>query len=220
MDDELVNKKYDEVIKIVLLGEVFTGKSSLINAYMNENFNPDLRSTVSPSYYSKTISIKNKTILINMWDTAGQEQYRAMNKIFIKNSNIILFIYDITNKKTLNNLSFWYTYVQDILGNNNVLYAVVGNKIDLFDKEQELKAANKEFNLVNTEEGIQYAHKIGAEFLETSAKEFASGFVDFIAKLVGIYSEKYLNNKKKEEKKLSIDLGSDAGKLKEKKKCC
>ena len=163
----------------------------------------------------------NQTILVNIWDTAGQEQFRSMNKIYIKKSNIVLFIYDITRKKTFKELSFWVKYVENCIGKDNIIFCVVGNKLDLFDKEEELKQKNFEFDLVDTEEAREFANNIGAEYLETSAKESGSAFVKFLDKIIGQYVEKYMNFVKNNKEKKGIQLDDDKDLSKQKKnKCC
>ena len=221
MSEEIIEQGYDGELKIILLGEVFTGKTSLINAYTKEKFNPEVNTTTSPSYFSKLITVGNQTILVNIWDTAGQEKFRSMNKIFIKKSNIVLFIYDITRKKTFKELSFWVKYVENCIGKDNIIFCVVGNKLDLFDKEEELKQKNFEFDLVDTEEAREFANNIGADYLETSAKESGSAFVKFLDKIIGQYVEKYMNfiNNNKEKKRIQLDDDKDLSKQK-KNKCC
>ena len=206
--------KYDEALKIILLGEVAVGKTSLINIFIDPNFNKNISPTLSPSYLTKLVEYENKTFLLSIWDTAGQEQYRAMNKIFIKNSNIILFIYDITNKSSLKELSFWIKYVETCIGKDSAVYGVIGNKLDLFDKEYEIKEKGQEFEFVNTEEGKKFSEEIGAEFLETSAALKAPGLNNLINKLIGIYINKKLNINKSD----SIQL--DKNQINKNKKCC
>ena len=206
--------KYDDALKIIFLGEVAVGKTSLINIFIDPNFNKNISPTLSPSYLTKLVEYENKTFLLSIWDTAGQEQYRAMNKIFIKNSNIILFIYDITNKSSLKELSFWIKYVETCIGKDSAVYGVIGNKLDLFDKEDEIKEKGQDFELVNTEEGKKFAEEIGAEFLETSAAQKAPGLDNLINKLIGIYINKKLNIKKCD----SIQL--DKNQINKNKKCC
>ena len=221
MSEEIIEQGYDGELKIILLGEVFTGKTSLINAYTKEKFNPEVNTTTSPSYFSKLITVGNQTILVNIWDTAGQEKFRSMNKIYIKKSNIVLFIYDITRKKTFKELSFWVKYVENCIGKDNIIFCVVGNKLDLFDKEEELKQKNFEFDLVDTEEAREFANNIGAEYLETSAKESGSAFVKFLDKIIGHYVEKYMNFVKNNKEKKGIQLDDDKDLSKQKKnKCC
>ena len=206
--------KYDDALKIIFLGEVAVGKTSLINIFIDPNFNKNISPTLSPSYLTKLVEYENKTFLLSIWDTAGQEQYRAMNKIFIKNSNIILFIYDITNKSSLKELSFWIKYVETCIGKDSAVYGVIGNKLDLFDKEDEIKEKGQDFELVNTEEGKKFAEEIGAEFLETSASQKAPGLDNLINKLIGIYINKNWKIKKSD----SIQL--DKNQINKNKKCC
>jgi len=206
--------KYDDALKIIFLGEVAVGKTSLINIFIDPNFNKNISPTLSPSYLTKLVEYENKTFLLSVWDTAGQEQYRAMNKIFIKNSNIILFIYDITNKSSLKELSFWIKYVETCIGKDSAVYGVIGNKLDLFDKEDEIKEKGQDFELVNTEEGKKFAEEIGAEFLETSAAQKAPGLDNLINKLIGIYINKNWKIKKSD----SIQL--DKNQINKNKKCC
>ena len=215
--DKETTENVDKRLKLILLGEVFTGKTSLINIYIKDKFNQNESSTVSPSFYTKLINIKNKKYIINIWDTAGQEQFRSMNKIFIKNSDIILFVYDITRKSTLEELSFWIKYVETYIGKNMAIYAVIGNKLDLYDKEDELKENNIKYDMVSTQEGKKFADEIGAEFLETSAKLNAPGLVNLINKLIIEYSNKFevdIENEKKEQ--VELKTPND----KKKKKCC
>ena len=138
-----------------------------------------------------------------------------MNKIFIKNSNIVLFVYDITRKTTLKELSFWVEYTDNIIGKNNALFGVIANKIDLFDKEKELKEKNNDIEMVTTLEGQEFANNIGAKFLETSAKENAPGLQEFIDQMVEEYCDKFLLEQKEEPIQLNIIQPNE-----KKKSCC
>ena len=210
------HNQFDMAVKIILLGEVGTGKTSLINVYMKEKFNQDIDTTISPSFFSRLLNLDEKNVLVKMWDTAGQERFRSMNKIFIKESNVIIFVYDITRKKTLKELSFWTQYVESCLDKDNVVYGIVGNKIDLFDKEEELKSENIEYEFVNSEEGKEFSDKVGAKFLETSAKEKAPGFAKYIDKLVGEYIKIYNKKDKQNNDSFILDGNQSSSKV----KCC
>ena len=199
MSEDLEENDNDS-IKIILIGEVGTGKTSLINVYFDLKFRPLLDSTFSPSVSQKELKFGDKTYIIHMWDTAGQEKYRSMTKIFLKGSQIVIFVYDVTDEYTFKELGYWVKTIEEILENEPQL-AVVGNKIDLFEKQ-----------VVSKERGKQYANQIGAMFCETSAKEDPKGFAGFIENLV----KEFLNKKgyfKKEGQKLTNT------KERQKKKC-
>ena len=165
-------------IKIILLGEAGTGKTNLINVCCNLEFNPNSISSLTASFSSKDIKIKNVNYNLKLWDTAGQEIYRSLNSIFIKDSKIVILVYDITNKKSFEELDYWKKCAEDILGKNTV-FAVVGNKKDLYKNEA-----------ISEEEGEEYAKKIGAFFVVTSAKTDGEGFANFVNVLVEKYLEK------------------------------
>ena len=177
MSEDLEEKESD-FIKIVLIGEMYTGKTSLINVYFGLEFSNDLPSTLSPSVSQKELKFHGVPYIIHMWDTAGQEKYRSMTKIFIKGAQIVIFVYDITNESTFEKLGFWVKSVEDILGKDPIL-AVIGNKIDLFEKQEVLKV-----------KGEAYAKEIGALFYESSAKDDPKGFQNFINVLIEELLEK------------------------------
>ena len=160
----------DSAIKIILLGESGTGKSNLINICCNLEFNPNTESNITSSILEKTINLGKIAYNIKLWDTAGQEKFRTVNNLFIKDSKICVFVYDVNNKKTFQELDFWVNAVEGILGKEPIL-AVVGNKSDL--KE-----------VIKKKEGEEYAKKIGAFFFQTSAKNDKKGFSNFINILV------------------------------------
>ena len=87
-------------IKIILLGEPGVGKSSLINVYNGDPFSENIPSSIQSSFISKRLTINEKIYDIQIWDTAGQERFRSINKIFIKDSHIVIFVYDITSRKS------------------------------------------------------------------------------------------------------------------------
>ena len=167
-----------EHIKIILIGDMSTGKTSLINAYFGMNFNSQVTTTLTPSVSQKEIKIEGSSYVIDMWDTAGQEKYRSMAKIFIKDSQIVIYVYDVTEEKTFDSLDYWVKSVEEVLG-KNALLALVGNKIDLLENIKVL-----------TEKGEKLAKDIGAIFYETSAKEDADGFQKFVKQLIEEFLDK------------------------------
>ena len=183
MNADIININYkmekENILKVVLLGETATGKTNLINVFLGNKFNPMSIPTLNPNSCEKKVNIYDTNYTINMWDTIGQEKYRSMTKMFLKGTNIVIFVYDITKKSTFTELNFWKKLVDDELGDMPI-FGICANKIDLFNMEEVTKL-----------EGEEFANKIDAIFAETSAKEDPSGFNNFIIKLI----KKYHRNK-------------------------
>ena len=196
----------DDDIKVILVGEVATGKTSLINTSIGLEFKDKLESTQSSSIMQKKIIINDQTYTINLWDTIGQEQYRSLTKIFMKGAKIVIFVYDITRKETFEQLDFWFENTKEVLGNKPIL-GIVGNKSDLYIKED-----------VKEEVAEEYAKKKGVPFRLTSAKTPKS-FSDFLEELVKKYIEKMENINSTIVDGLKLDEQNESKKAK-KKKCC
>ena len=148
------------VLKVVLLGESGTGKTCLMSRYTGGEFNPDTITSLSAQFTTKTIEVNNQSLKLEVWDTAGQEKYRALAKIYYKDAKAICLCYDITSKSSFNELKdYWYEQQVKLHVNNTPIFAVVANKYDLFDQQQ-----------VKDEEGKDFAKKINGIFQQTSAK--------------------------------------------------
>lgn len=198
-DDE---EQSQNSIKVILVGDTGTGKTNLIGVATGEEFNSSTLTTTTCSYMRFLLKINDIEYKVNLWDTIGQEKYRSLTKIFFKDSKIVLFVYDITNRRSFDNLKTWKQTIDDILG-NVPLMGVVGNKCDLYLEEK-----------VKEKEGKEYAESIGAKFIYTSAKLDAVNFRAFIEDIVKDYVSKYEVNK---SNKIKIKKGK--GNAKE-RKCC
>ena len=196
----------EDEFKVILVGEIGTGKTSLINAAIGLQFQDQMVSTTTNSIMNKIMNIDGKSYTINLWDTIGQEKYRSLTKIFMKDANIIIFVYDITQLKSFQELNFWFEFSKDIISEDAVV-GVVGNKSDLYMNE-----------VVKEEDARKLAKDFKYEFELTSAKTPAI-FCKFLEKLV----YKYIQRKKemnKETEKKSEKIKKEKIKDKLKHKCC
>ena len=132
-----VNNEEEETIsiKVTMVGSVGVGKSSIVNRYTKNIYEPQSKSTVGANYCKKELVINKKMVLLDIWDTAGQEKFHSMGRHFYKNSNIVVIVYDITNITTFEDIkNYWYNDIKE----NGEIYKVigiVGNKMDLYDNE-------------------------------------------------------------------------------------
>ena len=190
-------------IKIILVGDSGTGKTNLITVAAGFEFNSNSLSTTSCSYVQIKIKKDEKEYKVNLWDTIGQEKYRSLTKIFVKDSKIVIFVYDITNRESFESLPFWKKIIDDVVGETPIL-AVIGNKNDLYLDEK-----------VKEEDGEKYAKSIGAKFLLTSAKNDPKGFILFLEKMV----EEYLSKNDSETERIE-SITIDKIPKKKSSKCC
>ena len=138
---------------MVLIGESAVGKTSIIKRFTSDKFEIDSLSSLSAQISSKEIEINSQIYNLDIWDTAGQEKYRALVKVFYKNSKAIILVYDITNHKTFNELkNYWFPQTKEN-SDKNVVYRLVVTKSDLYDKEE-----------VNENEAREFAKEINAIF--------------------------------------------------------
>ena len=199
-------------IKVLIVGESNVGKTSLVRQYIENTFSDEKSSTIGYDTVRKEIEINNKLITLLIWDTCGQEQYRTINNMFLKNSKIVIFVYDITNKKSFIELqNYWYPLINHKLG-NEIILGIAGNKSDLYENEN-----------VNEEEVRKFSNNINATFNLTTAKNNeAINFLikDLLTKYIenGNY-EKDLENEKNNINSIIIEE-QDENKKKNKVNCC
>ena len=106
-----------EICKVILLGESGVGKRQLISRFINNVFEDNTTSTTGASYAGKIISFdefNGQSIKFEIWDTAGQEKYRALAKIFYKDARAAILVYDITRKETFEEIrNYWYNQIKE-----------------------------------------------------------------------------------------------------------
>ena len=126
------NSKSD-FINIITLGESSVGKSSIINRYVENNFDYNFVSTLGVDFRKKIININGENIRLKIWDTAGQEKFRSIQKQYYRNSDGILLVFDVTKFDTFNVLEEWINSIKNQTS-NDIIVVLVGNKIDLNNK--------------------------------------------------------------------------------------
>ena len=204
------NNDKEESIKVVLVGESGVGKTSLISLFTSGKVDPDITTTNGATFITKREENieNNKKIFFEIWDTAGQEKYRSLSKRFFHDANVALIVYDITNKKSFDEIKgYWMDFLKENSPENIIKY-IVGNKCDLSINQQ-----------ITEEEAQDYAEKNNAYHWLTSDKEqqrINRLFDDIKKKFLSI--ENSNNEENGKSKGISIDNQRDN--IKERKCIC
>ncbi|KAI9119293.1 hypothetical protein K1719_009968 [Acacia pycnantha] len=144
--------------KLVILGDMGAGKTSLVLRFVKGHFNEYQESTIGAAFFTQVLSLNEGTIRLDIWDTAGQERYHSLAPMYYRGAAAAIVVYDITNKDSFVRAKKWVQEVQK-QGKPGMVMFLVANKVDLADKRA-----------VGNEEAEQYARENGLSFMETSAK--------------------------------------------------
>ena len=230
MDDDGVPVEDLMKLKLIVVGNQGTGKTCILNRFVNETFEENYQATIGLDFQSKNVSIHDQDVRLILYDTAGQEKFRSLIPMYIREAQIILLIYDISDRDSFDAMPKWIQEVLDVK-NAEAVFVLIGNKIDL---ENERK--------VTFEEGKKFAEENNFIFQEVSAKDgqnFTNLFEVQIFEAVynkfkkefdkreKVYDEDqgnsetidYTNKINDNKVKLEADIDKDKN-VKKKKRCC
>ena len=198
------DSQFECTLKLLVLGGSSVGKSNFIHRFITNEFSEHHISSSGLELKSSEITIKNKRIRIQLWDTAGQEKYKSITKsLFVKVQGIIA-MFDLTNEDSFNQAKFWIKSIREECGSRMPLI-LLGNKSDLEDSI-----------IVSEKEIKEYTDKEKIPYIMTSSKTNLN-----IKKAVSDLCENILDYKEdKEEMTSSFSLDSVLIDSEKKKKCC
>ena len=161
-EDLGIELQYDHLYKIIIIGDTSVGKTALLSKYLKGVFPTSPLSTVATEFATKIIQIKEGGyIKAQIWDTAGQEKYKSITFHHYKKSVGGLIVYDITKRSSYDNVKNWYNDLIT-LGEKGCIIALVGNKLDLIERNERKREVSKS-------EAQAYADENHMLFFETSA---------------------------------------------------
>ena len=129
VDQNVQKTTYD--FRIIILGNIAVGKTCIISRFVHNKYNKDYKCSIGVEFCAKTLNISQSSIAnLKIWDTCGDEKYRAITRQYYKDAQGILLVYDITNKKSFEGLNDWYNDIKEKCIKNAQII-LVGNKSDL-----------------------------------------------------------------------------------------
>ena len=189
------------VFKVLLLGDSTVGKTCFLMRFTENTFQEIHMSTIGLDYRFKKMPLDDtKEATVQIWDTAGQDRFRAITKNYYKGAHGIILIYDVTNQKSFDNVKNWVSQIRENASEKAIIY-IVGNKID-----------DSQHRVVSKEQGEGISNEFQLKFFEASAKEDINIAPTFQALVKDIYQI------------MGNENGEGGGKLKKKagnkKTCC
>jgi len=181
----MADDEYDYLFKLVLIGDSGVGKSNLLSRFTSNEFNLESKSTIGVEFATKNIVIDGHTIKCQIWDTSGQERYRAITGAYYRGAVGALLVYDITRQSSFQNIDHWLKELKDH-ADENIVMMLVGNKSDLAESSR----------AVPTEEGGAFSEDNKMLFFETSALDATNvdaAFQTVFSKIYEIVPKKIAN---------------------------
>ena len=145
--------------KVLLLGNSSVGKTCILIRFSEDTFNDNYEVTIGLNYRIKTITLDNTPIKMQIWDTSGEEKFKAIAKNFYRGAHGVLLIYDICQKSSFLDVKGWIEQIIENTDNDDIVMILCGNKSDM-EKER----------VISKEEGENLAKNYGIPFFECSAK--------------------------------------------------
>lgn len=221
-----VKKKFI-ILKIILLGDVSVGKTSVIERFINNNFKDDYTCTIQAEQKTKIINEDSNTLVrMDIWDTAGQEKFRSLTRQYYRDSQGAIIVFDITKKKTFDSLQTWIDDIQDY-SDKDIPIIIVGNKSDLIDEREVSENNINEFlndKYTYFEVSAKYGNNIDLAFNKIKKLILENRKMNNEEENEDKWNKKKNKNKKdriREEEKRSQSLDEMSKHLNEKnKKCC
>jgi small GTP-binding protein len=201
MESQRSSQTFKIKYKIMLLGNMAVGKSSIMYRFTDDNFNVNIMGTAGLEIKKKLIKLHDTDISLNIYDFAGQDRFRKITKSHYKDSNGIILIYDVTDRKAFESVSEWINQIK-INTYSSIEIILVGNKIDMINR------------IVTEDEGKALANKYNVPFIETSALTGYNIEKTFITLVEIIF------NKNMSKISLITDLYKQENTKKKKKKSC
>ena len=227
MEDEGVSVEDLIKLKLIVVGNQGTGKSCILNRFVNETFEENYQATIGLDFQSKNITIHDQDVRLIIYDTAGQEKFRSLIPMYIREAQIILLVYDISDKDSFDAMPNWIQEVKEVL-NKEVVFALIGNKMDLESQrkvsyEEGKKLAEKNnfvFQEVSAKTGKNFENLFEVQIFETVYNKFRKEFEKREEGMEQPNFETNDNTNDTNDKKVKLESNNNVKNTKKKRRCC
>ena len=201
------------LFKIIVIGDAGVGKSNIITKYTRNVFDETMKPTLGVEFIMKKIAVKEKAVKLQIWDTAGQEKYRALAKNMYRNAVGVLIVYDVSKRRSFDSVRKWAEEARQYTSEGSSVI-IVGNKKDLVELRE-----------VSVEEAQTVSQELKCYFLETSALDNSDKMIE---KVFSTIAEDILSKKEETTEQLkggtrieiSNTVKKDGQEEKKDGKCC
>jgi small GTP-binding protein len=172
--NQVLPRKFDFSLKIVVVGDSGVGKSCFLIRYVRNEFDEEAQPTLGVEFLTKIVKTEAHRIQLQLWDTAGQELFRSVTRGYYRGSAGAIVIFDLTSRDSFDNIAQWLQDIRDV-ARADVVAVLIGNKSDLMDERN-----------VTKEEAEAFAKANSMQYFETSAKSGSnvSNAVEGVVKII------------------------------------
>ncbi|GFQ86579.1 ras-related protein Rab-24 [Trichonephila clavata] len=195
-------------IKVVLLGKEYSGKTSLVERFVYNQFvgENSYQNTIGAAFGAKKIEIGGEVLVLGLWDTAGSERYESIGRIYYRKSHAAVICYDLTDSDSFERVKFWVSELMKF--EEKCLLYLCGTKKDLLN--QDCKRRAMDYHKV-----ADYAYEIKAQVFETSSKT-GEGVDELFYKI----GENFLQHRAIETDENKSGFGVFSIEVERKNECC
>ncbi|XP_026475327.1 ras-related protein Rab-36-like [Ctenocephalides felis] len=183
--------------KIIVLGDVAVGKTSLVKRFSEHTFNNEYKATIGVDFQVARFNVLSIPFHLQIWDTAGQERFKCIAQAYYRKAHVIMLVFDMTNLATLSNCAVWYEEAMRFNYDDPLIF-LIGTKIDKMGSSEIDKA---------TKSGFVLARDLGAEFWTVSSS--TGQRIEALMRRTAAISFQYLILSQKKVPKKKIVVGSD-----------
>ena len=170
-------------MKVVMMGREYSGKTSLVERFLNERFVGEDRyqSTIGAAYGARTEEVGDRLVVLGLWDTAGSERYESMSRMYYRGSHAAIICYSVVDIKSWQKVKFWVSELRKMEEQCRVY--ICATKTDLLEGDDNNR-------VVDCHDATEYCEEIGAELFETSSK-VGTNISEMFHKVASDYLESY-----------------------------